>query len=479
MTVVNTPPVANNGSDTTSEDTSKSVTLTGSDANGCGSGQTFTFAIVTPPANGDVTPLSGPASCSGSGTLSASVTYTPDADFNGTDTFTFKFNDGFADSNTATFTMIVSPVNDPPVAVPGTDTTNEDTAKEVTLRGADVDGCGSGQTFTFAIVMQPANGSVSPTTGTATCSGAGVLSATVTYEPDPDFNGPDSFTFKFNDGSADSNTATFTITVLSVPDLPGKVTGGGQIKVPMGVRGKDFANFGFNVQRKTTDGPVTGQLEYQNHARGLNVHSVMMLTLDIVDNTATFTGTCIKAGTIPCTFTVVVEDNDEPGRNVDEFTISVSGEPIEGSLSPGGQPITKGNIQIHHGQTSSGGSVAAAGAGVFPSGAVLNGVTLNTLQLGSGVVFDPATGDFQANLVGTSLLGGSQTITVEGRVDTGFLRADGSVIFEGLATVDMGNGTVLSFVPFSVSATAGEVQLTILGTVLPVATLTEGGITIQ
>jgi hypothetical protein len=148
-------------------------------------------------------------------------------------------------------------------------------------------------------------------------------------------------------------------------------------------------------------------------------------------------------------------------------------------MAPGGQPITKGNIQIHPEQTSSGASVAGAGAGVFPSGAVLNGVTLNTLQVGSGFVFDPATGDFLANLVGTSLLGLAQTITVEGKVDTGLLKPDGSVICEGLATVDMGNGTVLSLVPFSVAAKAREVQLTIFGTVLPVATLTEGGMTIH
>ncbi len=46
-----------------------------------------------------------------------SFTYTPDANFNGTDSFTYKANDGQADTNAATVTITVNPVNDPPVAV--------------------------------------------------------------------------------------------------------------------------------------------------------------------------------------------------------------------------------------------------------------------------------------------------------------------------------------------------------------------------
>src|SRR2546425_381911 len=152
------------------------------------------------------------------------------------------------------------------------------------------------------------------------------------------------------DRSEANNTATATTTVQC---LPGKVTGGGEIRVPKGSNGKDFANFGFVVQRMALNGPAIGQLQYFNHARLVDVHSTGMLTLLIVGNTATFSGTCTKrvgnGNPVMCTFTVWVEDNADPGANRDKFTIAVSGEPVEGSMSPGGQPIIRGNIKIQAG----------------------------------------------------------------------------------------------------------------------------------
>lgn len=129
-------------------------------------------------------------------------------------------------------------------------------------------------------------------------------------------------------------TNTPTRTPTPTPALPGKVTGGGQVNVPGGK-----ANFGFNVKRDTTGGPVSGQLEYQNHARDLKVKGTSMTSLAISGNTASFSGSCTK-NDAPCTFTVNVEDNGEPGRT-DRFTIAVSGEPVEGGI------LDKGNIQIH------------------------------------------------------------------------------------------------------------------------------------
>ena len=87
-------------------------------------------------------------------------------------------------------------------------------------------------------------------------------------------------------------------------------------------------------------GPIGGNLQYQNHASGAKVHSVMFTSLVIAGNTATFSGTCTNNGA-PCTFTVNVTDQDEPGKN-DTFTISVSGGPPEGGT------LRSGNIQIHN-----------------------------------------------------------------------------------------------------------------------------------
>src|SRR6185437_12906686 len=88
---------------------------------------------------------SGPAH--GALTLNAngSFTYTPAANYNGADSFTYKANDGTADSNVATVSLTVTAVNDAPVAGSDSYTTAEDTPLSVAASGVlsndtDVDG---------------------------------------------------------------------------------------------------------------------------------------------------------------------------------------------------------------------------------------------------------------------------------------------------------------------------------------------------
>src|SRR5207237_10411132 len=123
--------------------------------------------------------------------------YTPAGNLNGSESFTFKLNDGTVDGNTATVSITVTPVNDAPTANAQNVTTAEDNAANISLTGSDVDG----DALTFAIVAGPVHG---------TLTGAG---ANRTYTPDANYNGPDSFTFKVNDGAVDGNNATVTITV--------------------------------------------------------------------------------------------------------------------------------------------------------------------------------------------------------------------------------------------------------------------------
>lgn len=127
--------------------------------------------------------------------------------------------------------------------------------------------------------------------------------------------------------------------------------------------------------------------------------------------------------------------------------------------------------------------VTGAAEGIFPAGAIFNGVPLSGLTLGQGVFLardGSATGQFQTVLLGTSLLGAPQEVTVEGEVRAGFVGGDGSATFSGTATVDMGDGTLpLPGVPFTVTASAGSVALTLGATALPTATVTAGSITIE
>ena len=137
----NQAPVANPQSVTTAEDTAKAITLTGSDPDG----NPLTYSVVTQPGHGS---LSGTA---------PHLTYTPAANYNGADSFTFKVNDGTVDSAPATVSITVTPVNDAPVANAQAAATNEDTAKAITLTGSDVDG----NPLTYSVVTQPGHGSLS------------------------------------------------------------------------------------------------------------------------------------------------------------------------------------------------------------------------------------------------------------------------------------------------------------------------------
>src|SRR5262249_50835000 len=110
------------------------------------------------------------------------------------------------DSNDATVSITVNAVNDPPVASNASVTTNEDTPVSGTVTATDIDS----PTLTFAVVAQPTRGTLSFNTSTGA----------FTYTPNANLNGPDSFTFKANDGPLDSNVATVSITVNAVNDPP-------------------------------------------------------------------------------------------------------------------------------------------------------------------------------------------------------------------------------------------------------------------
>ncbi|MCH8921734.1 MAG: tandem-95 repeat protein, partial [Planctomycetes bacterium] len=140
-----------------------------------------------------------------------SFTYTPQADFSGTDQFTYMASDGVDQSNVAPVTVTIVAVNDPPVAVDDTYTGNED---EMLLFDADVgvlanDSDVDGDTLTARLIAQPDHGVV-------------LLAAdgSFTYQPDADFFGTDTFTYEIEDPDDAKSTATATITVNPLEDAP-------------------------------------------------------------------------------------------------------------------------------------------------------------------------------------------------------------------------------------------------------------------
>src|SRR6185437_2499679 len=194
VTPVNDAPVAQSDSFSTTEDKSVGGNVLTNDSDV--DGDALSAILVSGPAHGSLT-------------LNAdgSFTYTPAADYNGPDSFTYKANDGLADSNVATVSINVGPVNDAPVAVADSFSTSEDKSVggNVLTNDSDIDG----DALSAILVSGPAHGSL-----TLNADGS------FTYTPSANYNGPDSFTYKANDGQADSNVATVSINVGPVNDAP-------------------------------------------------------------------------------------------------------------------------------------------------------------------------------------------------------------------------------------------------------------------
>ncbi len=177
--------------------------LTGNDSPGPLEGeQSLTITAVSSPTGGTVA-IDG-----------TDVIFTPTEHFNGLVSFTYTLeDDGTTDgdpaplTHTAVASFTVTPVNDAPVAEDGVLTVTVGSNRNGTVTATDVDG----DTLTYALVD-------APTKGTVTLNADG----TFTYRGTS--TGTDSFTFRANDGTVDSNTATVTVTIHAVPPPPPDLT---------------------------------------------------------------------------------------------------------------------------------------------------------------------------------------------------------------------------------------------------------------
>lgn len=192
----NTAPTASAQSRTTGEDAATTVTLAGSDPN---ANNELTYTVVSNPANGTL---------SGTG---ANLTYTPNANFFGTDSFTYRASDGTADSSVATVSINVSEVNDAPIVAADSKTTPRDTA--LTFAATDLtanDNAGaaneSGQTLTVTQVVVTAQ-----TRGTVSLSGG-----QITYTPEPNYTGAAAFDYQVCDNGTTNGAADAKCSISSV-----------------------------------------------------------------------------------------------------------------------------------------------------------------------------------------------------------------------------------------------------------------------
>ena len=140
------------------------------------------------------------------------ITYTPNANFNGTDTITYNIIDGNGGSASATVDVTINPINDAPVSnditVPAFDE-DSSTTIDIFANISDIDTTVDAANISITITEQPANGLLVD-------NGDGTL----TYTPNANYNGSDSFKYIINDGALDSNESTVYLSINPVNDAP-------------------------------------------------------------------------------------------------------------------------------------------------------------------------------------------------------------------------------------------------------------------
>ena len=256
---VNDAPVAHGDTFALDEDGGADVLLRGTDVEG----SALTFTLVMPPAHGALT---GAA---------PNLRYAPAANYNGSDSFTFKVNDGSLDSAPAVVTFQIQAVNDAPLALNDVVALDEDSGADVVLRGTDVESAA----LTFSIVSPPTHGSL---TGSA---------PNVRYVPTENYHGADSFSFRVNDGALDSSVATVNVTVQPVNDVPVAVgqdvllNEDAQADVVLTGSDVESSPLAFSIVDPPTHGVLTGTPPQVRYVPSANYHGPDTFTFKVNDGT--------------------------------------------------------------------------------------------------------------------------------------------------------------------------------------------------
>jgi hypothetical protein len=141
--------------------------------------------------------------------------YTPNPDFNGSDSFVYEICDTLGACDTAAVSITVTPAPDPPVANDDSASTPEDTAVTINVAANDTDVDGNlNPASANTTCANGSTGCADPANGTLVNNGNG----TFAYTPNPDYNGPDSFVYEICDTLGACDTAAVSITVTPAPD---------------------------------------------------------------------------------------------------------------------------------------------------------------------------------------------------------------------------------------------------------------------
>ena len=317
----NDPPDAVNDEATTNEDTPVDITVLTNDSDP--DGDPLDVTVATDPANGSVV-------INEDNTL----TYTPDENFNGEDTFEYTISDGKGGTDTATVSITVNPAVDFPTTDDKSVSGNEDNDIPITLSGDDSDGT----VVKFTINTLPADG-VLKLGGVAVTAGQvidanGDEEASLTFTPNANWNGDSSFTYasQDNDANDDATPATVSITVNPVNDPP--VANDDSESVNKGQT--------VNIDLATNDTDIDG--------------TVNQATIVITSDPSNGTVTVNADGTVDYqhdnsltsgdSFKYTILDNDGLISNEATVTVTVSNQAPEIDMSLSGMDVDEGHLVI-------------------------------------------------------------------------------------------------------------------------------------
>jgi VCBS repeat-containing protein len=200
------PPLANDDSASTPEDTPVTIDVAANDTDPDGDLDVTTTNTTCPDCTG---PSNGGLDNHGDGTF----TYTPGPGFSGADSFVYEICDGGGLCDTAAVSLSVSPANDPPVANADSASTLEDTLVPIDVVANDSDPDGNLDPSSTRTTCGTCSG---PSHGSLDNNGDG----TFDYTPGADYNGSDGFVYEVCDTLGACDTAAVAITVNPVADPP-------------------------------------------------------------------------------------------------------------------------------------------------------------------------------------------------------------------------------------------------------------------
>ncbi len=303
----NQAPIADDLTIIGDEDTAVSISLSASDADG----DALNFTIPEAPQHGS---LSGTA---------PNLQYQPDPDYAGSDSFTYRANDGQADSNTATVYLTIAPVNDAPIAEAQAVTGQEDTPLQITLQANDLDH--DIINLSYSVISQPDHGTLS---GTA---------PNLIYTPDADYHGTDQFSFVANDGTVNSEAANIEIEILPINDAPTAQTQSltldedTSIAIVLSGTDPDSDPLTFTIDSQPANGTLAGSGENWVYTPLENYHGQDAFTFHVndgqIDSVSSTVGLTVKpVNDAPTTSNQILEIDQGNSLN-----IVLDGEDVDGN----------------------------------------------------------------------------------------------------------------------------------------------------